>query len=97
MAARRIMVGDQEVEIPDFNFKIVPILLILFTIWFLYVTVYSVGPDEVGVIRTFGAQTRVEGSGINIKFPAPIETVIKPKVTEVKRIEIGFRLSLIHI
>ena len=91
MAARRIMVGDQEVEIPDFNFKIVPILLILFAIWFLYVTVYSVGPDEVGVIRTFGAHTRVEGSGINIKFPAPIETVIKPKVTEVKRIEIGFR------
>jgi len=36
MAARRIMVGDQEVEIPDFNFKIVPILLILFTIWFLF-------------------------------------------------------------
>ena len=91
MAARRVMVGDQEVEIPDFNFKVVPILLILFSVWFLYVTVYSVGPDEVGVIRTFGAQTRVEGSGINIKFPAPIETVVKPKVTEVKRIEIGFR------
>ena len=66
MAARRIMVGDQEVEIPDFNFKVVPILLVLFAIWFLYVTVYSVGPDEVGEIRTFGAQTRVEGSGINI-------------------------------
>ena len=91
MARRRVMVGDQEVEIPDFNFKIMPIILILFAIWFLFVTVYSVGPDEVGVIRTFGAQTRVEGSGINIKFPAPIETVIKPKVTEVKRIEIGFR------
>ena len=91
MARRRVMVGDQEVEIPDFNFKIIPIILILFGIWFLFVTVYSVGPDEVGVIRTFGAQTRVEGSGINIKFPAPIETVLKPKVTEVKRIEIGFR------
>ena len=91
MAARRIMVGDQEVEIPDFNFKLMPVILIFFIIWFLFVTVYSVGPDEVGVIRTFGAQSRVEGSGINFKFPAPIETVLKPKVTEVKRIEIGFR------
>ncbi len=91
MATRRIIVGDQEVEIPEFNFKILPVVFILLAIWFLYVTVYSVGPDEVGVIRTFGKQTRVEGSGINFKFPAPIETVIKPKVTEVKRIEIGFR------
>ena len=65
MAARRIMVGDQEVEIPDFNFKLMPVILIFFIIWFLFVTVYSVGPDEVGVIRTFGAQSRVEGSGIN--------------------------------
>jgi len=91
MATRRIIVGDQEVEIPEFNFKIAPVVFILFAIWFLYVTVYSVGPDEVGVIRTFGKQTRVEASGINFKLPAPIETVIKPKVTEVKRIEIGFR------
>ena len=27
MAARRIIVGDQEVEIPEFNFKITPVLL----------------------------------------------------------------------
>ena len=26
MATRRIMVGDQEVQIPDFNFKITPVL-----------------------------------------------------------------------
>ena len=32
MAARRIMVGDQEVEIPDFNFKLTPVILIFFII-----------------------------------------------------------------
>ena len=90
MATRRIMVGDQEVQIPDFNFKITPVLVGLIVLW-LATGVYIVGPDEVGVVRTFGKFTRVVQSGLNWKFPAPIETVDTPKVTEVKRIEIGFR------
>ena len=90
MATRRIMVGDQEVQIPDFNFKITPVLVGILLFW-LATGVYIVGPDEVGVVRTFGKFTRVVQSGLNWKFPAPIETVDTPKVTEVKRIEIGFR------
>ena len=90
MATRRIMVGDQEIQIPDFNFKITPVLVGLIVLW-LATGIYIVGPDEVGVVRTFGKFTRVVQSGLNWKFPAPIETVDTPKVTEVKRIEIGFR------
>lgn len=90
MATRRIMVGDQEVQIPDFNFKVTPVLVGLIVLW-LGTGIYIVGPDEVGVVRTFGKFTRVVQSGLNWKFPAPIETVDTPKVTEVKRIEIGFR------
>ena len=90
MATRRIMVGDQEVQIPDFNFKITPVLVGILLLW-LATGIYIVGPDEVGVVRTFGKFTRVVQSGLNWKFPAPIETVDTPKVTEVKRIEIGFR------
>ena len=90
MATRRIMVGDQEVQIPDFNFKITPVLIGLIVLW-LATGIYIVGPDEVGVVRTFGKFTRVVQSGLNWKFPAPIEIVNTPKVTEVKRIEIGFR------
>ena len=90
MATRRIMVGDQEVQIPDFNFKITPVLVGIILLW-LATGIYIVGPDEVGVVRTFGKFTRVVQSGLNWKFPAPIETVNTPKVTEVKRIEIGFR------
>ena len=90
MATRRIMVGDQEVEIPEFNFKLMPVVLAALVIWLLTGT-YMVGPDEVGVVRTFGEHTRVAQSGLNWHFPVPIETVNTPKVTEVKRIEIGFR------
>ena len=90
MAARRIIIGDQEVEIPEFNFKITPVLIGILVIWLL-TGIYVVGPDEVGVVRTFGKFTRVTQSGLNWKFPSPIETANTPKVTEVKRIEFGFR------
>ena len=90
MAARRIIVGDQEVEIPEFKFKITPVLIGILVIWLL-TGIYVVGPDEVGVVRTFGEFTRVTQSGLNWKFPSPIETANTPKVTEVKRIEFGFR------
>ena len=90
MATRRVMFGDQEVEIPDFNFKILPLLGAALALW-LFTGVYMVGPDEVGVVRTFGEYTRVTQSGLNYHFPYPIEQVNTPAVTEVKRIEIGFR------
>ena len=90
MATRKIMVGDQEVEIPDFKLKVIPLAILGLVLWLLTGT-YMVGPDEVGIVRTFGAYTRVAQSGLNWHFPAPIETVNTPKVTEVKRIEIGFR------
>ena len=90
MATRRVMVGDQEVQIPEFNFKLLPVVLAALAIWLL-TGIYMVGPDEVGVVRTFGEHTRVAQSGLNWHFPVPIETVNTPKVTEVKRVEIGFR------
>jgi membrane protease subunit HflK len=68
----------------------VPVLFVILVLW-LFTGVYSVGPDEVGVVRTFGKFSRVAQSGLNWHFPLPIETVNTPKVTQVKRIEMGFR------
>jgi len=67
-----------------------PIAGIALVLWLL-TGVYIVGPDEVGVVQTFGKYSRAAQSGLNYHFPYPIETVSTPKVTEVKRIEIGFR------
>lgn len=90
METRRVMFGDQEVQIPDLKIKIFPLMGIALAFW-LFTGVYMVGPDEVGVVRTFGEYTRVAQSGLNYHFPYPIEQVNTPAVTEVKRIEIGFR------
>ncbi len=92
MSARRIVVGDQEINIPEKILKlgVFPVIGIALVLWLL-TGVYSVGPDEVGVVRTFGKVTRVVQSGLRYHFPYPIEVVDTPKVTEVKRVEIGFR------
>ena len=90
METRRVMFGDQEIQIPDLKIKIFPLMGIALAFW-LFTGVYMVGPDEIGVVRTFGEYTRVAQSGLNYHFPYPIEQVNTPAVTEVKRIEIGFR------
>jgi len=92
MAAKRIIFGDSEIRVPEklLTLGIFPIFGIALIFW-LFTGVYTVGPDEVGVVQRFGKYTRVVQSGLNYHMPFPIETVKTPKVTEVKRIEIGFR------
>ena len=92
MAAKRIIIGDSEISVPDklLSMGVLPTIGLAIVIWLL-LGLYSVGPDEVGVVQRFGKYNRVVGSGLNYHIPYPIETVKTPKVTEVKRIEIGFR------
>ena len=92
MEKRRVIIGDKEYQIPEklLSLGVIPILGIAFFLW-LITGVYQVGPDEVGVVQRFGKVNRVAQSGLRYHLPFPIETVKTPKVTEVKRIEIGFR------
>ena len=71
---------------------ILPLLGLAVAFWLL-TGIYMVGPDEVGVLRTFGSYTHQTQPGLNWHYPYPIQTVKTPKVTEVKRIEIGFRTT----
>jgi len=66
------------------------ILIIVILAWILS-GIYIVAPDEVGVVKRFGAYSRTTDSGPHYHLPYPIETVLKPKVTQVRRFEIGFR------
>jgi len=90
--AKRIIIGDSEVTIPNITLGVLPLLGLAVVFW-LFTGIYMVGPDEVGVIRTFGAYTHQTQPGLNWHYPYPIQTVRTPKVTEVKRIEIGFRTT----
>lgn len=51
---------------------------------------FIVAPDEEGVVKRFGEVVRSASPGPHLKIPF-IETVAKPKVEKLHRVEIGFR------
>jgi membrane protease subunit HflK len=54
---------------------------------------YQVQPDELGVVLRFGGVNRIAPPGLRYHIPAPVESVERPKVTRVNRVEVGFRLG----
>jgi len=54
---------------------------------------YTVRPDEQGVVLRFGKWVDTTAPGWHYHLPAPIETVLKPKVTHVNRVELGYQTS----
>ena len=52
---------------------------------------YRVQPDEQGVVLRFGAFNRTTLPGLNYHLPWPVESVLRPAVTRINRIEIGYR------
>ena len=75
----------------EFNRKIPYYVIAGLVLLWLLSGIYIVNPDEQGVIRRFGKRVKVVGSGPHWHLPFPIEKVDTPKVTEIKRMEIGFR------
>ncbi len=66
------------------------IVLLLAFVW-LASGIYIVEPDEAGVVQRFGAYAYSTGPGPHYHFPFPIESVKTPKVSQVRRAEVGFR------
>src|SRR5262245_58247791 len=52
---------------------------------------YIVGPDQRGIVLRFGQHVTTTDPGFHWHWPYPFEVVLRPKVTEVQRVEIGFR------
>lgn len=65
------------------------ILIIILIIWGA-TGVYIVAPDEVGVVIRFGKFVRQVSPGPHWHIPFPIESVLTPKVTKIRKIEVGF-------
>ena len=66
------------------------LIIILLALFFGSSMVYTVGPDEVGIVQRFGAYARESGAGLHFKLPAGIEKVTKVKVKRVYKEEFGF-------
>jgi membrane protease subunit HflK len=90
--ARKIIIGDQEFMVPDkfpkSGFTIGIILVLIFAVWS---SVYRVELEEEGVLLTLGEYTGLVQSGIHLKWPAPIQTVIKIPTKRELEMEFGQR------
>jgi modulator of FtsH protease HflK len=52
---------------------------------------YIVGPDQRGIVLRFGKHVATTDAGFHWHWPYPFEAVLRPRVSEVQRVEIGFR------
>ena len=62
---------------------------IMAVIFIAFGSFYTVAPEELGVVKRFGKVVRTTSPGPHFKVPL-IEEVMKPQVTKVHRIEVGF-------
>lgn len=58
-------------------------------LWIVFTSTYRVDAQERGVITRFGRYIETTGPGLHLKFPDPIDKVVKPKVEQVSTIDIG--------
>ena len=74
--------------------KYMPYIIgIVLLVVFIGSGLYSVGPDEVGVVRRFGKYVRTTNPGLNIKIPFGVEKVNNVKVRYIFKEEFGFRTT----
>ena len=83
--------GGNLPQLPQIKLPSLGIILLIISALWLASGIFVVGPDEQGIVRRFGKLVKLVGPGINWHFPSPIEEVDTPKITEVKRLEVGFR------
>jgi membrane protease subunit HflK len=75
------------VSLRTIRWIIIGVVLLIFVVS----SVFTVNPEEVGVIRRFGKYTRLASPGLNFKLPFGIETVKKVPVERQLKEEFGFR------
>ena len=90
--ARRIIIGEQEFNVPDkfpkSGFAVALLLVVLFMLWS---SIYRVELEEVGVLLTLGKYSGETKSGLHLKWPAPLQKVIKVPVKRQLEMEFGQR------
>ncbi|MFQ5480581.1 MAG: FtsH protease activity modulator HflK [Thermodesulfobacteriota bacterium] len=77
----------------DFKQRVPALGIVIVVIGIVFVAMnsfYTVAPEEIGVIRRFGKVVKTTAPGPHFKIPL-IDNVLKPQVSKVHRIEVGFK------
>ncbi|MCW5891058.1 MAG: FtsH protease activity modulator HflK [bacterium] len=84
--------GGRGGVVPSFGFGVNPFLVLALVVaaWLL-TGIYIVRPDERGVVLRFGQVVRETEPGPHYHLPWPIEQVLRPSVTAIRKEEVGFR------
>jgi len=62
------------------------IALALVTLWVAATSMVSIDAQQIGVVLRFGQFDRIMNNGLNLKWPSPIEQVVKVEATSVKSV-----------
>ncbi len=71
---------------------LIVIALVLGAVW-LGSGFYRVQPDQQGVVLRFGAYNRTTFPGLNYAMPWPVESVLRPAVTRINRVDVGYQAT----
>jgi membrane protease subunit HflK len=79
------IIGIGKKRFSDYSKFLSWIILGFFVLVALRGTIYSIGPDEVGVIQRFGKYIGLSSPGLHLKIPFGIDKVTPVKVEKVFR------------
>ena len=66
--------------------------LALITLWIATTSMVSIDAQQIGVVLRFGQFDRIMNNGLNLKWPSPIEQVVKVEATSVKQVSDEVRM-----
>lgn len=66
-------------------------LLLVILLWVLFTSIHRIGPQERGVVSTFGRYSNTLPPGIGFSWPYPIGSVAKVDVSQIREIAIPGR------
>ena len=79
-------------KLPSFSKrKFGTIVIVLAVLIFIFTGLYTVNPEEVGVIQRFGKYISTTEPGLHFKIPFGVDKLTKVKVKHVYKEEFGFR------